>query len=157
MTDASRFVDALAKLLAIVAFGSLTIIVVALAGQVLFRYLLRAPLAHSDEIAQTALVWLTFTGAAYLYRDRGHVEIDFVVAKLSPRTAHVVFVVIQLAILGSMIMICIQVFQSRDVMQRVIYGTLQLPKFVLHFVPLLVSAMATIVFAIEAIAKHERA
>ena len=48
-------------------------------------------------------------------------------------------------------------FQSRDVMQRVIYGTLQLPKFVLHFVPLLVSAMATIVFAIEAIAKHERA
>ena len=84
-------------------------------------------------------------------------EIDLVVAKLSPRTAHVVFVVIQLAILGSMIMICVQVFQSRDVMQRVIYGTLQLPKFVLHFVPLLVSAMATIVFAIEAIAKHERA
>jgi TRAP-type C4-dicarboxylate transport system permease small subunit len=124
---------------------------------VLFRYLLRAPLAHSDEIAQTALVWLTFTGAAYLYRERGHVEIDFVVAKLSPSTAHVVFVVIQLAILGSMVMICVQVLFSRDVMQRVIYGTLQLPKFVLHFVPLLVSAMATIVFAIEAITKHERA
>ena len=153
----TRLADALAKLLAIVALSSLAIIVVALAGQVLFRYLLRAPLAHSDEIAQTALVWLTFAGAAYLYRERGHVEIDFMVAKLSTRTAHVVFVAIQLAILASMVMICIQVFQIRDVMQRVIYGTLQLPKFLLHFVPLLMSAMATIVFAIEAITKRERA
>ena len=67
------------------------------------------------------------------------------------------FVVVELAILASMVMICIQVLQSRDVMQRVIYGTLQLPKFLLHFVPLLVSAMATIVFAIEAVTKHERA
>ena len=152
----ARLGDVLAKLLAIVAFGSLAIIVVALAGQVLFRYLLRAPLAHSDEIAQTALVWLTFAGAAYLYRERGHVEIDFIVTKLSPRTARVVFVVVELAILASMVMICIQVLQSRDVMQRVIYGTLQLPKFLLHFVPLLVSAVATIVFAIEAVAKKER-
>ena len=40
----TRLADALAKLLAIVAFGSLAIVVVALAGQVLFRYLLRAPL-----------------------------------------------------------------------------------------------------------------
>jgi len=148
--------DALARLLAIVAFGSLAVIVIALAGQVLFRYVLRAPLAHSDEIAQTALVWLTFAGAAYLYRERGHVEIDFVVAKLSHRTARFVFVVIQLAILAGMIMICIQVFQVRDVMQRVIYGTLQLPKFLLHFVPLLVSAVATIVFAIESITRHDK-
>ncbi len=154
---ASVISDALAKLLAIVAFGSLAVIVVALAGQVLFRYLLRAPLAHSDEIAQTALVWLTFAGAAYLYRERGHVEIDFMVAKLSTRNARFVFIVIQLAILASMFMICIQVLQIRDVMQRVIYGTLQLPKFLLHFVPLLMSAAATMVFAIEAIAKHERA
>lgn len=156
MNRVSLISDALARLLAIVAFGSLAVIVIALAGQVLFRYVLRAPLAHSDEIAQTALVWLTFAGAAYLYRERGHVEIDFVVAKLSHRTARFVFVVIQLAILAGMIMICIQVFQVRDVMQRVIYGTLQLPKFLLHFVPLLVSAVATIVFAIESITRHDK-
>ena len=114
------------------------------------------PPSHSDEIAQTALVWLTFAGAAYLYRERGHVEIDFMVDKLSTRNARFVFVVVELAILARMVMICIQVLQSRDVMQRVIYGTLRLPKFLLHFVPLLVSAVATIVFAIEAIAKHEK-
>ena len=78
------------------------------------------------------------------------------VDKLSTRNARFVFVVVELAILARMVMICIQVLQSRDVMQRVIYGTLRLPKFLLHFVPLLVSAVATIVFAIEAIAKHEK-
>ena len=151
----SRLCDTLAKALAIVALASLATIVVALAGQVLFRYLLRAPLTHSDEIAQTALVWLTFTGAAFLYRERGHVEIDFLVDKLSPRAARVVSVIIELTILASMVMICVQVLQSRDVMQRVIYGTLQLPKFWLHFVPLLVSAIATVAFAIESIVETE--
>ena len=150
----TRLCDALARGLAAVAFASLAVIVIALAGQVLFRYMLRAPLAHSDEIAQTALVWLTFAGAAFLYRERGHVEIDFVAEKLSPRAAGMVAVVIELAVLASMVLICVQVLQSRDVMQRVIYGTLQLPKFWLHFVPLLVSAAATLVFAVESIGKR---
>jgi TRAP-type C4-dicarboxylate transport system permease small subunit len=149
----TRVCSAIARLLAILAFGSLALIVVALAGQVLFRYLLDAPLSHSDEIAQTALVWLTFTGAAFIYRERGHVEIDFVVAKLSPRVERFVFVTVQLAIVASMIMICVQVLESRFVMQRVIYGTLQLPKFWLHFLPLLLSALATILFAVEAVVK----
>lgn len=147
----TRVCDALSKFLTVVAFASLAIIVLALAGQVLFRYLLRAPLTHSDEIAQIALVWLTFAGAALLYRERGHVEIDFVVEKLSPRSARVVFVAIELAVLASMVMICVQVLQVRPVMQQVIYGTLQLPKFWLHFAPLFVSAVATVVFAIESI------
>jgi TRAP-type C4-dicarboxylate transport system permease small subunit len=149
----SRLCNALSTLLARVAFVSLAIIVIALAGQVVFRYLLRAPLAHSDEIAQTALVWLTFTGAAFLYRERGHVEIDFLVDKLSPRSARGVSVLIELTILASMVMICVQVLQTRGVMERVIYGTLQLPKFWLHFVPLFVSALATIAFAIESVTK----
>lgn len=149
----ARFCDALARLLAAVAFLALAVIVIALAGQVLFRYLLRAPLAHSDEIAQTALVWLTFTGAAFLYRERGHVEIDFLADKLPPRTKRAVGVVIELAVLSSMVLIGAQVLETREVMERVVYGTLQLPKFWLHFVPLLVSAAATIVFAVEALRK----
>ena len=150
----ARVGDTLSRLLAVVAFASLGVIVTALAGQVLFRYLLRAPLAHSDEIAQTALVWLTFTGAAFLYRERGHVEIAFLVDKLSPRRARIVALAIELAILASMVLICVQVLQTRDVMERVIYGTLQLPKFWLHFVPLFVSAVATIVFAVENVTKE---
>jgi TRAP-type C4-dicarboxylate transport system permease small subunit len=148
----TRVCDAVARLLAILSFTSLALIVVALAGQVLFRYVLGAALSHSDEIAQTAMVWLTFLGAALLYREHGHVEIDFAVAKLSPRAQRVVFVGIQLAVITAMLLIAVQVMQSRSVMQRVVYGTLQLPKFWLHFFPLLVSATATVLFAVEAVA-----
>ncbi len=152
-----RFCDGLAWTLSAIAFTSLVLIVVALAGQVIFRYVLRAPLSHSDEIAQTALVWLTFAGAAYLYRERGHVEIDFLFAKLSPRAAHGVSVLVELAILAAMVLICVQVLQTREVMQRVIYGTLRMPKFLLHFLPLLISAASTAVFTVEAITKSKRA
>lgn len=152
----ARLCDAVAKFLAVVSFASLTLIVVALAGQVLFRYVLRAPLSHSDEIAQTALVWLTFSGAALLYREQGHVEIDFVVARLTPPIRRFVFVAVQLAILASMGLICIHVLETREIMQRVTYGTLQLPKFVLHFVPLLGSALATLLFALENLMEHSR-
>lgn len=153
----TRVADVSAKLLLAIALASLTTIVIALTGQVVFRYVLRAPLAHSDEIAQTALVWLTFAGAAYLYRERRHVEIDFVARKLPPRIARAVFVGVELIVVLTMAMICIQVLQARGVMQQVVYGTLQLPKFALHFVPLLMSAGATLVFAVEAIVRNEEA
>lgn len=151
-----RLCDGLAGLLSIVAVTSLALIVGALAGQVFFRYVLGAPLSHSDEIAQTALVWLTFSGAATLYRERGHVEIDLVFEKLPSGVARLVSVLIELAVLATMLLICIQVVQTSEVMQRVIYGTLRVPKFLLHFLPLLLSAAATALFAVEAIAKNEQ-
>lgn len=147
----TRVCDTLARALAIIAFASLALIVVALASQVLFRYVLGSALSHSDEIAQTAMVWLTFLGAALLYRERGHIEIDFAVAKLSPRAQRIVFVGVQFAVIAAMLLVSVQVLQSRAVMLRVIYGTLQLPKFWLHFFPLLVSAVATALFAVEAL------
>ena len=58
------------------AFLAVVLIVLSLGAQVCFRYLLQLPLEHTDELAQTSLVWLTFIGAAALYREGGHVTVD---------------------------------------------------------------------------------
>ena len=60
------------------------IVLITLAG-VWWRYVLNAPLAWPEQVSRILFVWMTFVGAAVLYRDRLHVAIDMFVMKLPPR------------------------------------------------------------------------
>lgn len=63
----------------------LVVISISTALGVIFRYLLSSPLAWSSDTGILALVWLTFVGAAALYRDGGHVAVTGIVVKFPPR------------------------------------------------------------------------
>ncbi|HZW68347.1 MAG TPA: TRAP transporter small permease [Pseudogracilibacillus sp.] len=45
--------------------------------QVIFRFVLKKPLAWTEELAIYCLVWLTFLGAAYALSQRAHIGVDF--------------------------------------------------------------------------------
>lgn len=45
--------------------------------QVVFRFVLKKPLAWTEELAIYCLVWLTFLGAAYAVSQRAHIGVDF--------------------------------------------------------------------------------
>lgn len=45
--------------------------------QVVFRFILKKPLAWTEELAIYCLVWLTFLGAAYALSQRAHIGVDF--------------------------------------------------------------------------------
>ena len=147
----SRVCDQIDVLLNGLAFLSLVLIVTALAAQVIFRYVLGTPLSHTDEIAQVALTWLTFTGAASLYRRRGHIEIDVITGLLPHWAARLVAIIVELAVLTSLLLVIAQIVETKPVMERVIYGTLQRSKFTLQFLPLLLGGVATVLFSIEAL------
>lgn len=68
-----------------IAFG---VMLVAIALQVIFRYVLNDPLAGSEEIGRLAFVWVTFIGAAVASRDNMHVRIDYLAKRLNPRAEH---------------------------------------------------------------------
>jgi TRAP-type C4-dicarboxylate transport system permease small subunit len=57
------------------------IVVITLAS-VWWRYVLNAPLAWPEQISRIFFVWVTFVGAAVLYRERLHVAIDMFVTML---------------------------------------------------------------------------
>ncbi|MFL5133226.1 MAG: TRAP transporter small permease [Microvirga sp.] len=61
------------------------IVVITLAS-VWWRYVLNAPLAWPEQVSRILFVWITFVGAAVLYRERLHVAIDMFMALL-PRGA----------------------------------------------------------------------
>jgi TRAP-type transport system small permease protein len=55
------------------------------AAQVVFRFILKAPLAWSDELATFSFVWFALLGAAIGVRERAHIGVDVLVRSLPPR------------------------------------------------------------------------
>lgn len=133
------------------AFLTVVLIVLSLGAQVCFRYLLQLPLEHTDELAQTSLVWLTFIGAAALYREGGHITVDCLSDFFSEQISRYLAITVEVTITFILFVIIMQIFETQSIMQRVTYGTLGFSKFTLHFLPLLISCLATVLFNIEAI------
>lgn len=133
------------------AFLAVVLIVLSLGAQVCFRYLLQLPLEHTDELAQTSLVWLTFIGAAALYREGGHITVDCLSDLFSEQISRYLAITVEVTITFILCLLIVQIFETQSVMQRVTYGTLGFSKFTLHFLPLLISCLATVLFNIEAI------
>ena len=82
----------------------LAVMVAVVAVNVLCRYALHRPSAWAFEVAQTALVWLCFLGAALGVAEGDHFAVDFLTKKLSPRPARIVrgFVVAAVAVFAAL-------------------------------------------------------
>lgn len=85
-----RVDDGIAKLEAITLFLIMTILVVFLFLQVLFRFVFENPLAFTVELARMMLIWLTFIGAARAAYAGEHFVVDFAVDALPRWAQHVI-------------------------------------------------------------------
>jgi TRAP-type C4-dicarboxylate transport system permease small subunit len=65
------------------------IVVITLAG-VWTRYVMNDPLSWTEQISRILFVWLTFLGAAVLYRHKMHITIDMFIAMLPARPRMIV-------------------------------------------------------------------
>lgn len=62
----------------------LLIMLVAVVGQVFFRYVLGTPLRWTEELSRYSYVWLTFIGGAYAIKRGSHICLLYFVEKLPP-------------------------------------------------------------------------
>ena len=67
-------------------------------AQVVFRYLLQAPLAWSEELARFLLMWLASLSAAYAFKTRSHFALRFVVDRFSPGAQKWIGTLVSLAV-----------------------------------------------------------
>jgi TRAP-type C4-dicarboxylate transport system permease small subunit len=81
--------DQIARLAKLLLGASVAAIVAITVAAVWWRYVLNAPLAWPEQVSRILFVWMTFVGAAVLYRERLHVAIDMLVLML-PRTGRLV-------------------------------------------------------------------
>lgn len=59
--------------------------IVSICLEIFMRYFLNRPLGWVVEIGETSMLYLTFLGAAWVLRKEGHVGVDIVIGRVSPR------------------------------------------------------------------------
>lgn len=69
-------------ILAVMMFGFIVSII---AAQIFVRYLFGKPFPWAEELASLLLIYLTFLTADIVYKEKGHIAIDYFVNFLPPR------------------------------------------------------------------------
>ncbi|HHT13539.1 MAG TPA: TRAP transporter small permease [Propionibacterium sp.] len=84
------------KWICVVLFAALVLVVV---WQVFARLVLDRPQAWTDEASRMIFVWLGLLAAAYVFGERGHIAVDFVVTKFGRAGERAVGIFVQLLIM----------------------------------------------------------
>ena len=84
------------KWICVVLFAALVLVVV---WQVFARLVLNQPQAWTDEASRMIFVWLGLLAAAYVFGERGHIAVDFVVTRLGSAGEKAVGIVVQLLVI----------------------------------------------------------
>lgn len=77
--------DRVIDFLAYLACGLLVFALVAVSVEIIFRYFLNRPSIWVTEVTEYILLYITFLGAAWMLKKEGHVKVDLLANRLSPR------------------------------------------------------------------------
>jgi len=92
----SGVVNKIASHATVVLFTIMTLIVWV---QIFFRFILGGGIAWSEEIAKFLMVWMALLGSSLLFREGGHIAINFFISKFSFRRYILMFHAILSAVL----------------------------------------------------------
>ena len=81
VTETRDRIDRIFKILAIILFLFVILLTI---SQVLSRYVLKFPIAFSDEVSRFLFIWISFMGAAMVMKDDEHIRLDIITESLSP-------------------------------------------------------------------------
>jgi len=95
MDSVRRAVDKAVDFVTILLLCSMVVVVFA---QVVFRYAAISSPPWTEEFSRFNFIWLTFMGAAAVFRRKGHLIIDTLVLLLSPRVNRILNVPVQIMI-----------------------------------------------------------
>ena len=140
-----RFLDSLVE-------GTCMALVVALAVvvflQVFNRFVLKAPLAWSEDLAMLLFQWVAFLGAALGVKRMRHFGIELVVRKLSAKTRHILEILVPF-ILGIVALTLItEGYAVIQFNRNRIYSSMDL-SYVWAYLPIPVSGVLMVIYLIQ--------
>lgn len=104
-----------------VIVASMAMMVVMVFANVVLRYVFNSGITVSEELARFCFLWLIFVGSVVAMRERGHLGVDSLIARL-PRSGKVLFVLISNAL---MLWVCYLFFVGSWRQTVVGWGTLK--------------------------------
>lgn len=81
---------------AIICGVTLTICVILVNANVLFRYFLNNPIKWADEVVTSLFVWTVFMGSAYAHRRHAHLGVDIIVNLVHGKSRQVIEFIVSL-------------------------------------------------------------
>jgi TRAP-type C4-dicarboxylate transport system permease small subunit len=110
--------DVIIRKLLLVFAGLMTVTVIL---QVLCRYVLKNPLAWTEELARYLMVWMAFSGASCVIKKWDNIYVDILINMLKKKPKKIMFLVQKFVILGLLIYsfyLCITVFPRVSAFQN---------------------------------------
>lgn len=80
----NKFSQNLGKIEMVMSCSFLLAMVAIVGISVFLRYVLKSPLIAGMNFATLLLVWMSFFGASFVYREKGHIAIEFIVNRFPP-------------------------------------------------------------------------
>ena len=140
-----RFLDRLVE-------GTCMALVVALAVvvflQVFNRFVLKAPLAWSEDLAMLLFQWVAFLGAAVGVQRMRHFGIELVVRKLSPKTRHVIEIVVPFILGIVAVTLITEGYSLIQFNRNRIYSSMDL-SYIWAYLPIPVSGVLMVIYLIQ--------
>ena len=126
MKKKSLFMRILTNLDAVICGATLTVCVVLVNLNVIFRYFLNSPIKWTDEVVTSLFIWTVFMGSAYAHRRHAHLGVDIVVNLIHGRTRQMIeFVmdIMQILVLALLTYISAQYVCNLIWKRGIIFGT----------------------------------
>ncbi|QCK85685.1 TRAP transporter small permease [Phreatobacter aquaticus] len=119
----SNVVTEIAKLFLGTCVAAIVLITIA---AVWWRYVINSPIAWIEQVSNMLFIWITFVGAAVLYRQKLHIGVDMFMDMLKGRAKEVMFWIIEV---GNLLFIAILFIYSMKLSIDVLpntYGALDI-------------------------------
>ncbi|WP_439497455.1 TRAP transporter small permease [Bosea sp. (in: a-proteobacteria)] len=111
----------------------IALIVLITLAAVWWRYVINSPIAWVEQVSNILFIWITFVGAAVLYRQKLHIGVDMFIEMLKGRTKEVMSWAIELANLTFITVLFIYSLKlSIDVLPNT-YGALDITPAFFYF------------------------
>ena len=90
MKKKSLFKRIVTNLDAVICGVTLTICVILVNANVIFRYFLNNPIKWTDEVVTSLFIWTVFMGSAYAHRKHAHLGVDIVINLIHGKARNII-------------------------------------------------------------------
>lgn len=79
-------------------FCSVAILIssIVIVHEAIVRYVLRIPTVWQTEVAIYILIMATFVGAAFTQKHEGHINVDFIISRVSPKVRAIILIAVSM-------------------------------------------------------------
>ncbi|MGJ7544275.1 TRAP transporter small permease [Variovorax sp. LT1R16] len=145
----NRWVDGVCKGIdGLIAF-MLALMVVLVFGNVVLRYGFNSGITVSEELSRWLFIWMTFLGAVVALKEHGHLGVDMVVQKLSPRGKKICLALGHLVMLYIVWLLFLGSVAQARINWDVTAPTTGAPMAIVYAASIVFSVLAAIVLALD--------